>query len=31
MGGTPAVPFNEWAREVAMLKRLAARGDKGGA
>ncbi len=28
MGGTPAVPFNEWAREVATLKRLAARSDK---
>jgi UDP-3-O-[3-hydroxymyristoyl] glucosamine N-acyltransferase len=28
MGGTPAVPFNEWAREVATLKRLAARGGK---
>ena len=28
MGGTPAVPFNEWAREVATLKRLAARRDK---
>jgi len=25
MGGTPAVPFKEWAREVATLKRLAAR------
>ncbi|CAN1721899.1 UDP-3-O-acylglucosamine N-acyltransferase [Hyphomicrobium sp. 1Nfss2.1] len=24
MGGTPAVPFKEWAREVATLKRLAA-------
>lgn len=24
MGGTPAVPFKEWAREVAMVKRLAA-------
>jgi UDP-3-O-[3-hydroxymyristoyl] glucosamine N-acyltransferase len=28
MGGTPAVPFNEWAREVATLKRLAARSSK---
>jgi UDP-3-O-[3-hydroxymyristoyl] glucosamine N-acyltransferase len=28
MGGTPAVPFKEWAREVATLKRLAARNDK---
>jgi UDP-3-O-[3-hydroxymyristoyl] glucosamine N-acyltransferase len=28
MGGTPAVPFNEWAREVATLKRLAARNPK---
>jgi len=28
MGGTPAVPFNEWAREVATLKRLAARSGK---
>jgi UDP-3-O-[3-hydroxymyristoyl] glucosamine N-acyltransferase len=28
MGGTPAVPFNEWAREVAALKRLAARREK---
>ena len=26
MGGTPARPFNEWAREVATLKRLTARG-----
>lgn len=26
MGGTPAVPFKDWAREVATLKRLAARG-----
>jgi UDP-3-O-[3-hydroxymyristoyl] glucosamine N-acyltransferase len=25
MGGTPARPFGEWAREVAALKRLAAR------
>ncbi len=25
MGGTPAIPFNEWAREVAILKRLAKR------
>lgn len=25
MGGTPAVPFKEWARELATLKRLAAR------
>jgi len=25
MGGTPAVPFNEWAREVAALKHLAAK------
>jgi UDP-3-O-[3-hydroxymyristoyl] glucosamine N-acyltransferase len=29
MGGTPAVPFKEWAREVATLKRLAARNGKG--
>lgn len=29
MGGTPAVPFNEWAREVATLRRLAARKPKG--
>jgi len=29
MGGTPAVPFNEWARTMAALKRLASRGDKG--
>jgi UDP-3-O-[3-hydroxymyristoyl] glucosamine N-acyltransferase len=28
MGGTPAVPFKEWAREVATLKRLAARNGK---
>jgi len=28
MGGTPAVPFREWAREVATLKRLAARNGK---
>jgi len=28
MGGTPAVPFNDWAREVATLKRLAARNGK---
>jgi len=28
MGGTPAVPFNEWAREVATVRRLAARGPK---
>ena len=28
MGGTPARPFNDWAREVAALKRLASRGDK---
>lgn len=28
MGGTPARPFKEWAREVAILKRLAARGEK---
>jgi UDP-3-O-[3-hydroxymyristoyl] glucosamine N-acyltransferase len=28
MGGTPAVPFNEWAREVATLKRLASRNGK---
>ena len=28
MGGTPAVPFNEWAREVATLKRLATRNPK---
>ncbi len=29
MGGTPAVPFNDWAREVATLKRLAARNATG--
>jgi UDP-3-O-[3-hydroxymyristoyl] glucosamine N-acyltransferase len=28
MGGTPARPFKDWAREVATLKRLASRGDK---
>lgn len=28
MGGTPARPFREWAREVATLKRLSARGAK---
>lgn len=28
MGGTPAVPFNEWARELATLKRLASRNSK---
>lgn len=28
MGGTPAVPFKEWAREVATLKRLAARNSR---
>ncbi len=28
MGGTPAVPFKDWAREVAALKRLAARNGK---
>lgn len=28
MGGTPAVPFKEWAREVATLKRLAAKNSK---
>jgi UDP-3-O-[3-hydroxymyristoyl] glucosamine N-acyltransferase len=28
MGGTPAVPFKEWAREVATLKRLASRDGK---
>jgi len=28
MGGTPARPFNDWAREVATLKRLAARSSK---
>lgn len=28
MGGTPARPFNEWAREVAALKRISARGAK---
>lgn len=28
MGGTPAVPFKEWAREVATLKRLAAKNGK---
>lgn len=28
MGGTPAVPFKEWAREVAALRRLAARNGK---
>jgi UDP-3-O-[3-hydroxymyristoyl] glucosamine N-acyltransferase len=28
MGGTPARPFNDWAREVAALKRLASRADK---
>jgi UDP-3-O-[3-hydroxymyristoyl] glucosamine N-acyltransferase len=22
MGGTPAVPFTEWARQLALLKRL---------
>jgi UDP-3-O-[3-hydroxymyristoyl] glucosamine N-acyltransferase len=22
MGGTPAVPFKEWARQLAMIKRL---------
>lgn len=31
MGGTPAVPFKDWARGVATLKRLAARSDKRGA
>jgi UDP-3-O-[3-hydroxymyristoyl] glucosamine N-acyltransferase len=25
MGGTPARPFNEWARKVAALKRLSTR------
>jgi len=29
MGGTPAVPFKDWAREVATLKRLAARNAEG--
>ncbi len=28
MGGTPARPFKEWAREVATVKRLSARGTK---
>jgi UDP-3-O-[3-hydroxymyristoyl] glucosamine N-acyltransferase len=28
MGGTPARPFKEWAREVAALRRIAARGAK---
>ena len=28
MGGTPARPFKEWAREVATLKRLASRSGK---
>ena len=28
MGGTPAVPFDEWARQVAILKRLAFRAKK---
>lgn len=28
MGGTPAVPFNDWAREVATLRRLSAQGRK---
>jgi UDP-3-O-[3-hydroxymyristoyl] glucosamine N-acyltransferase len=28
MGGTPARPLSQWAREVAMLTRLAKRGDK---
>ncbi len=29
MGGTPARPFNQWAREVAALKRLTTRKSKG--
>lgn len=28
MGGTPARPLKQWAREIAMLTRLAKRGDK---
>lgn len=28
MGGTPAVPFKDWARQVATLKQLAARNGK---
>ncbi len=30
MGGTPARPFREWAREVAAIRRLAARSPSGG-
>jgi UDP-3-O-[3-hydroxymyristoyl] glucosamine N-acyltransferase len=30
MGGTPAVPFKEWARQVAALKRLGQRRDESG-
>ena len=30
MAGTPARPFREWAREVALLNRLARRGGAGG-
>jgi UDP-3-O-[3-hydroxymyristoyl] glucosamine N-acyltransferase len=30
MGGTPARPFREWAREVAALRRLSRQGFKGG-
>lgn len=30
MGGTPAVPFKEWAREVATIKRLSAKSTKPG-
>jgi UDP-3-O-[3-hydroxymyristoyl] glucosamine N-acyltransferase len=29
MGGTPARPFNEWAREVAALRQLGRRGSRG--
>ncbi len=28
MGGTPAKPFNEWAREVAALRALGRKGRK---
>ena len=30
MGGTPAVPLTEWARQLAMLKRLAQREGRSG-
>jgi UDP-3-O-[3-hydroxymyristoyl] glucosamine N-acyltransferase len=30
MGGTPAVPMQEWARQIAHLKRLAKRGGQSG-